>query len=89
MQQNLTLNKQKALKLSKQAQGTLNKVIAMIEKGEYCPRILQQIQSSIGLMETAKKELLSGHLNACVVKKIKENEKEAIEELLKIFNLSK
>lgn len=82
------MKKEKSLKLSKQALGTLAKVIKMLEEGAYCPDIIQQIDSVGGLLKRAKKELLAGHLDSCVMKKMKENKGEAIKELLKIYNLS-
>ena len=84
----LTSNKSKALKCSKQAQGTLAKVIEMIEADRYCPEIIQQVDSVVGLLKTAKRELLAGHLDTCVAHQMMENKKKAIDELLKIYNLS-
>lgn len=81
-------NKAKSLKCAKQAQGTLTKVTEMIEKDRYCPEIIQQVDSVIGLLKTAKRELLAGHLDTCAVHQLKTNKEKAIEELLKIYNLS-
>lgn len=80
--------KTKSLKLAKQALGTLNKVIALIEANKYCPDIIQQIDSVTGLLKTAKKDLLAGHLDTCLLKKLKEDKVKTINELLKIYNLS-
>lgn len=84
----LPVNKAKSLKCAKQAQGTLNKVSEMIETDRYCPEIIQQVDSIIGLLKTAKRELLAGHLDTCVIHKMKENKQKAIDELIKIYNLS-
>ncbi len=84
----LSTNKAKTLKCAKQAQGTLGKVSEMIESDRYCPEIIQQLDSIIGLLKTAKRELLAGHLDTCVVHQMKENKKKAIDELIKIYNLS-
>jgi DNA-binding FrmR family transcriptional regulator len=81
-------NKAKALKTAKQAQGTLGKVAQMIEEDAYCPEVIQQVDSAIGLLKTAKRELLAGHLDTCVAHQMTSNKKKAVEELLKIFNLS-
>lgn len=78
----------KAVKSSKQALGTLNKVINMIESDIYCPDIIQQVDSVIGLLRHTKKELLAGHLDTCVAHQMKTDKKKAIVELLKIYNLS-
>lgn len=81
-------SKTKALKLAKQAQGTLAKVLAMIEEGEYCPDIIQQVDSVAGFLKSAKRELLAGHLDTCTADKLRANKPAAIRELLKIYNLS-
>lgn len=84
----LSTKKAKSLKLAKQARGTLEKVIAMIEEDKYCPEIIQQADSAVGLLKTVKKELLAGHLDTCAFERMKENKDSAIKELLKIYNLS-
>jgi len=80
--------KAKSGKLLKQASGTLTKVLEMIDRDEYCPDILQQMDSVSGLIKSAKREMLAGHLDTCIVKQMKENKEKAILELLKIYNLS-
>lgn len=80
--------KNKAGKLSKQAAGTLTKVVTMVEQNEYCPEIIQQIDSVIGLLRSCKRELLLGHLDHCLEHKLKENKTQTIKELMKIYNLS-
>ena len=84
----LATKKGKSLKLAKQARGTLEKVIKMIEEDKYCPEIIQQADSAVGLLKTVKKELLAGHLDTCAFERMKENKDSAIKELLKIYNLS-
>ena len=87
MKQPIT-QKQKSLKYVRQTQGTLAKVIVMIEEDRYCPDIIQQVDSVIGLLKTTKRELLAGHIDTCVGHQLMDNKKKAIEELLKIYNLS-
>ena len=84
----ISLERQKTSKTIKQAQGTLAKVMAMIEEDRYCPEIIQQVDSVIGLLKTTKRTLLAGHLDTCVAHQMIENKQKAIEELLKIYNLS-
>lgn len=84
----LSTKKSKSLKLAKQARGTLEKVISMIENDTYCPEIIQQADSVSGLLKSVKKELLAGHLDTCVMNSLKEDKDKAIAELLKIYNLS-
>ena len=80
--------KLKSLKLARQAQGTLAKVVEMIEAGEYCPGVIQQVDSVCGFLKSVKRELLAGHLDTCAAKQMQANKAEAIKELLKIYNLS-
>lgn len=84
----LPTNKSKSLKYVKQAQGTIGMVTQMIEDDRYCPEIIQQVDSVLGLLKAAKRELLAGHLDTCVAHQMMENKKKAIDELLKIYNLS-
>lgn len=81
-------NKVKAKKCAKQATGTLNRVIEMMENDKYCPEIIQQVDSVLGLLKSAKRELLAGHLDTCVAHQMKVDKQKAINELLKIYNLS-
>ena len=85
----LTSQKTKSLKLSKQASGTLEKVIQMIENDQYCPEVIQQVDSIIGLLTSVKKELLTGHLNSCLVERLKKDKAGTINELMKIYQLAK
>lgn len=80
--------KERSLTLARQAQGMLAKVIEMMEAGEYCPNIIQQVDSVGGFLKSAKRELLAGHLDTCVAKRLAEDKESAIRELLKIYNLS-
>ena len=88
MTHNTPHNSTKALKLSKQAAGTLIKVISMVENNEYCPEVIQQIDSVIGLLRSSKKELLAGYLDHCLIKRLTEDKEKIVTELLKIYNLS-
>jgi DNA-binding FrmR family transcriptional regulator len=85
---NMSISKTKSLKLAKQARGTLDKVISMIEDGKYCPDIIQQADSVAGLLKSVRRELLAGHLDTCAVHELKTNKEKAVKELLKIYNLS-
>lgn len=78
----------KTLKLARQAQGTLLKVIQMIESDVYCPEIIQQADSVSGLLKTLRKELLAGHLDTCALNQLKANKSEAVKELMKIYDIS-
>ncbi len=85
----LTTNKAKSQKLARQAAGILTKVNRMIEEDVYCPDIIQQVDAVIGLLHRAKRELLAGHLDHCLEHKLKEDKQKTIQELLKLYNLSR
>jgi DNA-binding FrmR family transcriptional regulator len=89
MKKHLPTKKEKSLKLAKQARGTLDTVIAMIEDNAYCPEIIQQADSVIGLLRTVERELLAGHLDTCAVKRLREDKEAAIRELMKIYQLAR
>lgn len=81
------ISKSKAELSVKKAQGTVNKILSMIEDDKYCPEIIQQIDAAIGLLKSSKKSLLLGHLDHCLEDKLKENKAQAIVELIRIFDL--
>ena len=77
----------KARKVINMALGSLNKILNMVEEKQYCPDTIQQIDSVIGLLQSARKELLKGHLESCLVEKLKTDKEGAVKELLKIYNM--
>ena len=79
--------KTKALKLARQAQGMLTKVIELIERDEHLLGIIQQTDSVCGFMASTKRELLKEHLDVCLQKPATEQRGRVIKELLKIYNL--
>lgn len=81
------INKAKAALSTKKAQGTINKILQMIDEDKYCPEIIQQIDAAIGLLQSSKKTLLLGHLDHCLEDKLKEDRAQAIAELIRIFDL--
>lgn len=72
---------------TKKSVGVTNKVMQMIETDEYCPDVIQQIDAAIGLLQSAKKTLLMGHLDHCLADNIKQNKDKTIKELIRIFDL--
>lgn len=84
----LTDQKEKALIATKKAQGTITKVLKMVETDEYCPDVIQQVDAAIGLLNSTRKTLLYGHLNHCVEHKLKENKEKTVQELIKIYSLT-
>lgn len=85
----LTTNKAKAQKLVRQSGGIVTKVNSMIDEDAYCPEVIQQIDAVIGLLHRAKRELLAGHLDHCLEHRLKTNREKTVQELLKLYNLSR
>lgn len=80
-------NKQKAALAIKKARGIIEKVLKMTEEGTYCPEIIQQIDAINGLLNSAKKTLLKGHMSHCLEINMQKDKQKAIDELIKIFDL--
>ncbi len=77
----------KSVKLVNMANGSLAKASMMILEGRYCPEVIQQIDSVIGLLHSTRKELLKGHLESCLIEQLKSDKDGAVKELLKIYNM--
>lgn len=59
-------SKHKATQINfKKAKSHIEKIIKMIEDGNYCIDIMQQNLAVIGLLKSAHQMLMEGHLNTC------------------------
>jgi len=76
----------------KKAKTHIEKVIKMIEDGEYCINVMQQNLAVIGLLKSAHQMLMEGHLNTCFKNAMKTNnekrKQEMIEEILRVSKLA-
>ena len=77
----------KARKVINMAVGSISKIPNMVLEKRYCPEIIQQIDSVIGLLKSARTELLCGHLNSCLSERLKNDKGGTVKELLKIYNM--
>ncbi len=50
----------------KKARSLTDKVMEMLEKDKYCIDVIQQNLAIIGLLRSANKSLLEGHMKHCV-----------------------
>lgn len=66
----------------KKAQTSINNILTMIEKDEYCIDILQQILAINGLLKSASNSILEEHLNTCFTEGMKSNNPEIKEKLI-------
>lgn len=75
----------------KKAKSLLEKIITMMENGEYCIDIMQQNLAVIGLLKSAHQQLMESHLNSCFKHAMSTNNQkrkdQMIEEILKVSNL--
>lgn len=55
------------LSLARKARSHLDKVIDMLERGEYCISVLQQALAVQGLLKRMILDVLSNHLRTCFV----------------------
>ncbi len=82
--------KKDAVRRMKIIQGQVNKIQSMIEDGAYCPDIMTQSLAVQNGLKQVEAKLLEGHLKTCVKHQMTEGKtNKAVEELLKIFKLSK
>lgn len=68
------------------ARGHLNRVIRMMEQGEYCVDVIHQSLAVQAALRSADQEILKNHMVTCVANEIKKgNTDEVIDEIMKIM----
>lgn len=81
-----TDSKKKVLHRLKIAKGHLEKVIRMIEDGDYCIDIIHQSQAVQKAISETDNIILDTHLKTCVADQIKKgNSDKAISEIVEVF----
>jgi len=72
----------------KKASSHLNKIVQMLENGEYCIDIMQQNLAVIGLLKSAHQMLMEGDLNSCFKNAMSSSnearKQQMIDEMLKV-----
>lgn len=87
------MKNQKELSLTnfKKARTHINKIISMIEDDKYCIDIMQQNLAVVGLLRSAHRMLMEGHLNGCFIdalnSKSDKKRNEMVGEILKVTKL--
>ena len=85
-------NKEQTTVNFKKARSHIDKIIKMIEDGEYCIDIMQQNLAVIGLLKSAHQMLMEGHLNTCFKNAMKTNnesrKQDMIQEILAVSKLA-
>lgn len=68
------------------ARGHLDKVIKMIENGDYCIDVVHQSLAVQASLKANDQLILKNHMETCVADSIKKgNSKDAINEIIKVF----
>ena len=81
--------KERTLHRLKIARGHLDKVIRMVEDGDYCIDVLHQSQAVQKAIKETDHLILENHLNTCVARSITNGRKsEAINEIMQVFKKS-
>lgn len=79
----------KAIHRLKIARGHLDKVIKMVEDGEYCIDVVHQSIAVSAALKEVDHLILQNHMQSCLSDAIKKgNNKEVIDELMKVMRKS-
>jgi DNA-binding FrmR family transcriptional regulator len=80
-------HKKKVLHRMKIAKGHLEKVISMVDKGEYCLDIIQQSQAVQSALGKVDELILENHLKTCVRESMASNKNidEKVKEVIEVF----
>ena len=62
-------------------EGQVRGIKKMVEEERYCVDILTQVSAVQSALNSFNKELLTSHINTCVVDKIREGNDEVVDEL--------
>lgn len=66
-------------------EGQIRGLKQMVENDRYCDDILMQISSVEKSLKSLGANIIKGHLNTCVIKDIKENKSEVIDNVIDLF----
>ena len=66
-------------------EGQVRGVTNMVAEDRYCDDILIQIAAVCNSLRSVAKDILRNHLNTCVVKNIKEDNLEILDEVMALF----
>lgn len=64
-------------------EGQVRGIKGMIEKGVYCDDVLTQIAAVQSAMSSVSKLLLESHMRTCVIEKMKDGDRDVIDEFVK------
>lgn len=58
--------------------GHIDGILAMVEREDYCPKVMKQVSAAQGALEKVNRVLLQNHLETCVPHAIASGRAEAI-----------
>lgn len=83
---------EKTLINMKKARSHIDRIIKMIEDGEYCIDVMQQNLAVIGLLKSAHQMLMEGHLNSCfknaMATKNESRKQQMVDEILRVSRIA-
>lgn len=86
-----TDTKQEMIVAVKKAKSSLEHIISMLERGEYCIDIMQQNLAVIGLLRSTHEKLMENHLHTCFTHGMNstnvKRKQEMIEEIGRVMNM--
>jgi CsoR family transcriptional regulator, copper-sensing transcriptional repressor len=89
---NMDANRAKTLVNFKKARSHIDRIIQMIEDGEYCIDVMQQNLAVVGLLKSAHQMLMEGHLHTCFSNAMNTSnvsrKKKMVEEILAVSKLA-
>lgn len=66
----------------KRIEGQIRGVSGLIERNTYCDDVLNQVAAIQAALNSVGKILLEAHVKSCIVERIKEDDLEAVDELM-------
>jgi DNA-binding FrmR family transcriptional regulator len=88
----MTLQRDRAVVALKKAESLLKRIVRMAEQNAYCIDIMQQNLAVIGLLRSAHRSFMEGHLDSCVLRALESNnptkKRKMIEEILTVSKLA-
>ena len=66
-------------------EGQIRGVRSMVENDRYCADIITQVAAVNAALDSFNRELLSSHINSCVVSDIKSGKEDAVDELVALL----
>lgn len=66
-------------------EGQIRGIKGMVEKDAYCTDIITQVAAATAALNSFNKVLLANHIKSCVIRDIKEDREETVDELVELL----